>query len=90
MPGTVSYYASIGHDRTIDNPYGLLRRTHHPDGPEDEALGADLTWRSTPLIIEWEAGNGVYELAEVSEEQAGKIIGYFRDRWGADPGSAPN
>ncbi len=84
MPGTITYYASIGHDRTIENPYGLLRRTEHGDGVHDEALEADFIWRPTPLIVEWDAGSGVYELVEVSQEQADNIIGYFRDRWGHD------
>jgi hypothetical protein len=84
MTGTITYYASIGHDRTIDNPYGLMRRVERDDGSRDEALEADLNWRPTPLIVEWEAGNGVYDLVEVTEDQADKIIDYFRGRWGHD------
>lgn len=89
MPGTYTYYASVGHDRTIDNPYGLFRRIESGDSFLDEALEADLNWRPTPLIVEWEAGNGVYELVEVSEDQAGKIIEYFRNRWRHETGHLP-
>ena len=80
MPDTIIYYASVGGDRTPDNPYGLLRRTEHDGGLEDEALEADLAWHPTPLIVEWEAGNSVYDLVEVTPAQADKISGYFRQR----------
>ena len=80
MPDPITYYASVGRDATIDNPYGLLRRTEHDEGLEDEAFEADLAWHPTPLITEWEAGNSVYDLVEVSDGQADKIISLFRGR----------
>jgi hypothetical protein len=80
MPDTITYYASVGGGRTIGNPYGLLRRTEHDDGPDDEALEADLAWHPTGLITEWEAGNGIYELVEVTPGQADTIVSYFRER----------
>ena len=64
------------------------RRTEYSDGVDDEALEADFSWKSTSLIVEWEAGNGVYELVEVSQAQADKIIGYFRNRWSRDTGNS--
>ena len=82
MPDTITYYAIIGEDRTVDNPYGLARRLEHDDGPSDEALRKDFSWKFTPLIAEWEHGDLEDELVEVSHEQAEKIIGYFRERWG--------
>jgi hypothetical protein len=83
MPHKITYYATIGSDRTIDNPYGLMRRLEHEDGPSDEALRKDFSWAFTPAIVEWEhGGDYVYDLVEVSHEQASKIIEYFRSRWG--------
>ena len=82
MPDSTIYYASIGGGRTVSNPYGLLRRTEHDDGYEDQALESDLTWHPTPLIIEWEAGNSVYDLVEVTSDQADSILGYFRQHPG--------
>ena len=38
MPQKITYYAVIGGKRTIDNPYGLVRRLEHDDGPADESL----------------------------------------------------
>jgi len=82
VPATITYYAIIGEDRTIDNPWGLARRLEHDDGPSDEALRKDFSWYFTPVIVEWERGDFADELVEVSHEQASKIIEYFRERWG--------
>jgi hypothetical protein len=82
VPATITYYAIIGGDRTIDNPWGLARRLEHDDGPSDEALRKDFSWFFTPVIVEWERGDFADELVEVSHEQASKIIEYFRERWG--------
>jgi hypothetical protein len=83
MPEKITYYAIVGGNRTVDNPYGLLRRLEHTDGPADEGLRRDFSWSFTPLIVEWEHGDLEDELIEVSHEQADKIIEYFRGRWGA-------
>ncbi len=61
---------------------GSARRLEHDDGPSDEALRKDFSWKFTPVIVEWERGDFADELVEVSHEQAEKIIGYFRERWG--------
>jgi hypothetical protein len=82
MPHKITYYAIVSGDRTIDNPYGLLRRLEHDDGPSDEGLRKDFSWDFTPLIVEWERGDFGQELVEVSHEQASKVIEYFRSRWG--------
>ena len=57
MPHKITYYASIGGDRTIDNPYGLMRRLEHEDGPSDEALRKDFSWDLPRAIVEWEHGD---------------------------------
>ncbi len=82
MSGRITYYAIVGGDRTADNPYGLVRRLEHDDGPSDESLRRDFSWGFTPAIVEWEHGSYDEDLVEVSHEQASKIIEYFRERWG--------
>ena len=81
MAQTITYYAIIAEDRTVDNPFGLVRRLEHDDGPADEGLRRDLSWEFTPVIVEWQAGSFDDELVEVSHEQAEKIVEYFRERW---------
>ena len=82
MSGNIIYYAIVGGNRTVDNPYGLVRRLEHDDGPSDEGLRKDFSWGFTPAIVEWEHGSYDEDLVEVSHEQASKIIEYFRERWG--------
>ena len=82
MPHRITYYAIVGPSETVDNPGGLARRLEHDDGPSDEALRQDFSWRFTPVIIEWERGDFADELVEVSHERASKIIEYFREQWG--------
>jgi hypothetical protein len=78
----ITYYVLIGGSNTVDNPRGLVRRLEHEDGPSDEALRDDFSWKATPVIVEWERGDFDDELVEVSHEQASKIIEYFRQKWG--------
>jgi len=82
MADKITYYAVIGGDRTVDNPYGLVRRLEHEDGPSDEGLRKDFSWAFSPAIVEWKHGDLDDELVEVSHAQASKIIQYFRSRWG--------
>ena len=83
MPDKITFYAIVGGGRTVDNPYGLVRRLEFDgDGFTDEVLRKDFSWKFTPLIAEWEHSDLEDELVEVSHEQAEKIIGYFRERWG--------
>jgi hypothetical protein len=81
VPGTITYYAVIADNRTIQNPYGLVRRLEHDDGPSDESMRTDFSWTVSPMIAQWERGGLGHELVEVSHAQAGKIIEYFRMRW---------
>ncbi len=62
-------------------PPVLVRRLEHDDGPDDEALRRDFSWKFTPVIVEWERGDLGEELVEVSHQQAEKIIQHFRERW---------
>ncbi len=82
MPDKITFYAIVGGRNTLDNPRGLARRLETDWGFTDEALRDDFSWKFTPLIAEWEHGDLEVELVEVSHEQAERIIGYFRERWG--------
>jgi hypothetical protein len=81
VPGRITYYAVIADNRTIDNPYGLVRRLEHDDGPSDEGMRTDFSWAFSPVIAQWERGGLGQELVEVTHAQASKIIDYFRMQW---------
>ena len=83
MPDKITFYAVIGGGRTIENPYGLVRRLEFDgNGFTDEGLRKDFSWTFSPAIVEWEHGDLDDELVEVSHQQVSKIIEYFRSRWG--------
>lgn len=76
------YYAVVGANRTIDNPSGLVRRRQAADGPVDESLARDLSWRFTDAIYQQERGeNFGPDLVEISEDEARALIDRFRERW---------
>lgn len=77
----ITYYAIVSGGGTVDEPQGLLRRLEHDDGPEDEGLHKDMSWRHTSLIVEYENGSTDEDLVEVSHEQAGRIVEYFREKY---------
>jgi hypothetical protein len=81
MPDKITFYAVVAGDRTVDNPYGLVRRLETDSGFTDEGLRKDFSWVFTPAIVEWQRGDLGQELVEVSHQQADKLIQYFRDRW---------
>jgi hypothetical protein len=81
----ITFYAVIGGDRTIDTPYGLVRRLEFDgDGFSDEGLTKEMLWGFTSAIVEWKRGDLGQELIEVTHEQASKIIEYFRAKWSSD------
>jgi hypothetical protein len=82
MPDKITYYAVVDEETTAESPYGLVRRLETDWGLTDETLRKDFSWKFTPAIVSWKHGDLDYELVEVSHAQAGKIIEYFRERWG--------
>ena len=89
MSNRITYYAIVGRGASPDRPLGLVRRLEHDDGPEDENMRKDLSWRRTPVIVEWEHGSYENELVEVSHEQASKIVQYFREKFAHDREQGP-
>ncbi len=81
MSNKITFYSIVGRGATVDRPLGLLRRLQYDNGWEDEGLRKDLSWRRTPIIVEWERSNYDNELVEVSHEQASKIFEFFREKF---------
>ncbi len=82
MPEAAKYYAIVDDDRTPQNPAGLARRQFTPDGPLDETLRRDFTWKRSSAVYEWERGEELgADLIEISEEEANRIIERFRTAW---------
>ena len=85
MPDEVKYYAMILTGDTLSSPSGLTRRRVFEDGGvRDEAFKRDQSWGHTPLIAAAERGDMTFEVVEVSEEEAERIIEQFRAQWGSE------
>lgn len=86
MPERVTYFAVVGAGRTAEDPSGLVRRKQGREGPVDESLTRDLSWKSTDAIYQVERGeNFGPDLVEISGEEAAALIERFREKWSAEP-----
>jgi len=81
MDEQIVYYAITGVGRNPTDPSGLVRRRFTEKGRLDEALGRDMTWQRDTAIIEWEYGNRVGDLVQISEPEANELIERFREKW---------
>jgi hypothetical protein len=86
-PEKTIYYVITGVGDSPTEPTGLARRTFTEDGRLDEALRENLTWERDTAIIEWESGNLVGELTEISEAEAQALIERFQEKWATQRGS---
>ena len=85
MPDKVNYYVMLLADDTPSNPSGVARRRILENGGvRDEAFQRDQSWGHTPLIAAAERGDMTFEVVEVSEEEAERIIEQFRAQWGSE------
>ncbi len=88
MAEQITYYAIIDHRATREDPAGLARRRRPETGGfRDEALARDMTWKFTPLIVEWERAESTPDLVEIGEGEANRIVEMFRERWDQPPDS---
>jgi hypothetical protein len=81
MAEKITYYAIIDDRATRGDPAGLARRREDAEGSRDEALGRDLTWHFSPVIVAWERAESTDELVEISAEEADRSIERFRQQW---------
>jgi len=81
MDEKIVYYAITGVGRNPTDPSGLVRRRFTEKGRLDEALRRDMTWQRDTAIIEWEYGNRVGDLVQISEPEANELIERFREKW---------
>ena len=76
------YYAIIDYRATREDPAGIVRRRSLSSGGfQDEALNKDLVWRFTPAIAEWKRAESTDDLAEVTPDEAQRIIERLTARW---------
>lgn len=66
-----------------EEPDGLMRRRATPEGRVDEALRRDMRWEHDWALMKWEMGELMFDLVEISADEADEVIERFRETWGA-------
>jgi hypothetical protein len=80
----VTYYAVVSGNGTAESPSGLVRRSDDGVGLIDESLRRDLTWGHTSAIAEWERDAMDFDLVEIGEGAAHRLIDRFRAEWAGE------
>ena len=84
MTEKTTYYALLLDGDTQESPSGLARRRTTDTGEfGDESFKKDGSWEYTSVIAGAKRGDMTFELVEISEEEANRIVERFRERWGA-------
>ena len=78
MATKITYYAIVDDLSSREEPVGVLRRVEHDGGDHDEQFGHDLEWTRSPLLYSYERGDGDYEIYEVTEDEANRIVESIR------------
>ncbi|MEV6714065.1 hypothetical protein AB0M48_18735 [Lentzea sp. NPDC051208] len=66
MAGKYRYYALIGYQYTLENPFTVVR----VGGEFPEGFTTNLDWDRTDLLDRIRTGRDGYEVVEISEEDA--------------------
>ncbi len=84
MTEKTTYYALLLEGDTEDSPSGIARRRTTDNGDvRDESFKKDGSWESTSVIAGAKRGDMTFDLVEISEAEADRIVERFRARWGA-------
>jgi hypothetical protein len=81
----ITYYAIIDEFSGRAKPGGVLRRTEKDQGLVDEVFTADGGWEFSPLLYASERGDTMFDFAEISEEEAERIVARIRAAAGDEP-----
>ena len=78
MTDRVTYYALIDEFSSRNQPGGVLRRTEKDNGKVDEVFSRHLTWDASPLLRAAERGDTMFDFAEITEDEANRIVERIR------------
>lgn len=76
-----TYYALLRTGRTVQDPSGILRRTHVVPAPIDEAFGRDRAWHPTPSISMHFMNQLDWDLEEIDEVTAMAVLERWTRKW---------
>jgi hypothetical protein len=78
MADRITYYALIDDFSSRAQPGGVLRRVEKDKGKVDEVFSRDLTWNASPLLRAAEHGDTMFDFAEITEDEANRIVARIR------------
>jgi len=78
MADKITYYALIDDFSSRAQPGGVLRRIEKDKGKVDEVFSRDLTWDASPLLRAAEHGDTMFDFAEITEDEASRIVDRIR------------
>ena len=78
MTEKTTYFAILGEDGSLDQPIGVFRRLEGDRGQIDEAFSRNLKWEFSPLLYSAERGDTTYDFAEITEQEADRIVDAIR------------
>jgi hypothetical protein len=84
MTDSITYYAILDEDSSLERPVGVFRRVKSDNGQIDEVFSRNLKWEFSPLLYSAERGDTMYDFVPISEEEASRIVERIREL--ADPG----
>jgi hypothetical protein len=78
MRDNTTYYAILDEDGSTERPIGVFRRVKSSDGQIDEVFSRNLKWEFSPLLYSAERGDTTYDFAEITKEEADRIVDMVR------------
>ncbi len=82
----VTYYARLAGGRTVQDPSGIVRRTHTVP-PTDEVFQRDMKWHPTEYLRRYHLGHNDVDHEQISEESAKAILQRWCAEWTAQDGT---
>jgi hypothetical protein len=78
MNKKITYYAIIDESSSLDHPAGVLRRIESDEGDNDEVFSRNLKWEFSSLLYSAERGDLTNDFAEITKEEADRIVDRIR------------
>ena len=78
MTANTTYYAILDENSSLDRPVGVFRRVISENGQIDEVFSRNLQWEFSPLLYSAERGDTMYDFAEITEDEANRIVARIR------------
>jgi hypothetical protein len=84
MSEKTTYYAIVDKFSSRDRPRSVIRRVENDEGQTDELFSRDLEWEFSPLLYSAERGDTTFDVFQVSEDEAGRIVERIRRSAGGE------